>query len=92
MRASTKRSGDRPSEGGVSVATRIAEIAAWLTRIVPAPSSSAASEASDDQPDDQRACPEGEYQGEVGDGDPHGDAEDEPGAALCAARAPPRAR
>jgi hypothetical protein len=46
MSASTKRSGDSPSLGGVSVATRIAEIAAWLTRIVPAPSSSAASEAS----------------------------------------------
>ena len=32
-----------PDDGGVSVATRIAEIAAWLTRMVPAPTSRAAS-------------------------------------------------
>ena len=46
MSASTKRVGEIPSCGGVSVAMRIAEIAAWLTRMVPAPRSSAAAIAS----------------------------------------------
>jgi hypothetical protein len=46
MSASTKRLGDGPWPGCTVATTRIAEIAAWLTRIVPAPRSSAADMAS----------------------------------------------